>query len=73
MMRNLIKTKRQGIENNADRLYFEYFEEISKPVHTANVIYMQDSVIKKFNCVVVMTQLLNRALWPRGSEGLSPY
>ena len=24
-------------------------------------------------CVVVMTQLLNRALWPRGSEGLSPY
>ena len=26
-----------------------------------------------YNCVVVMTQPLNRALWPCGSEGLSPY
>ena len=34
MMRNLIKTKRQGIENDADRLYLE---DISKSVHTANV------------------------------------
>ena len=27
----------------------------------------------QYHCVVIMTQPLNRALWPRGSEGLNPY